>query len=195
MTDRTNDQHRHDAPLGMKLKELYGLIHDIDVAMFTTRRADGHLVARAMATQAPREGADLWFVTDAESHKLDELDADPHVNVSYYRDGTREWVSVSGTATVSTDRRAIRDLYRPDWKAWFGDEGGARDGGPDDPRFALILVDAHSVSYLKVDQPRPIVLFEVVKGMVTGTRPNVGAQREITPSELEASVASPPDAK
>ncbi len=58
------------------------------------------------------------------------------LNLAYYKDRMREWVSVSGTATSSQDRRAIRELYRKDWKAWFGDEGGERDGGPDDPRLS-----------------------------------------------------------
>jgi general stress protein 26 len=178
------DRNRDEAPLGKKLKDLYDLIEGIEIAMFTTRRPDGHLVSRPMATQTQAEGTDLWFVTDVDTHKLDELEFDPHVNLAYYRDRTREWVSVSGTATVSQDRRAIHELYRPDWKAWFGDQGGVRDGGPDDPRIALILVDVHSVSYLKVNKPKPLVLFEVAKGMVTGTPPQIGEERHLSRSEL-----------
>jgi general stress protein 26 len=166
------------------LKELYELIDGMEIAMFTTRRPDGHLVSRPMATQTQAEGTDLWFATDIESHKLDELEFDPHVNLAYYRDRTREWVSVSGTATVSRDRKAIRELYRPDWKVWFGDQGGARDGGPDDPRIGLILVDVHSVTYLKQDKPRPVVLFEVAKAMVTGTPPNLGEPKRVEGAEL-----------
>lgn len=165
--------------VGKNLKELYALINGIEVAMFTTRRPDGHLVSRPMATQTQAEGADLWFVTNIESHKLDELELDPHINLAYYRDRTREWVSVSGTAYLSRDRRLIHDLYRPDWRAWFGDEGGPRDGGPDDPRLALIMVDVHSVTYLKQDKPRPVVLFELVKGMVTGKSPDLGEPKTI----------------
>jgi general stress protein 26 len=176
-----------DTPsLTKRLDDLYGLIEGIEIAMFTTRRPDGHLVSRPMATQTQAEGSDLWFVTDVESHKLDELEFDPHVNLAYYRNRTREWVSVSGTATISRDRRAIHELYRPDWKAWFGDEGGERNGGPDDPRLALILVDVESVTYLKVDKPRPVVLFEVVKGMVTGTPPDVGDDRQVTGAEIRS---------
>jgi general stress protein 26 len=181
---KASDRNQDEAPLAKKLEDLYGLIEGIEIAMFTTRRADGHLVSRPMATQTQAEGTDLWFVTDIDTHKLDELEHDPHVNLAYYRDGTREWVSVSGTATVTQDRRAIHELYRPDWKAWFGDEGGERDGGPDDPRLALILVDVHSVSYLKVNKPKPLVLFEVVKGMVTGTPPDVGEEGHVSRSEL-----------
>jgi general stress protein 26 len=178
------ERNRDQAPLEKKLKDLYDLIEGIEIAMFTTRRPDGHLVSRPMATQTQAQGTDLWFVTDIESHKLDELDHDPHVNLAYYRDRTREWVSVSGIALVSQDRRAIHELYRPDWKAWFGDNGGERDGGPDDPRLALILVEVHSVTYLKVDKPMPVVLFEVVKAMATGTPPEIGEQRHVSQAEL-----------
>ena len=181
----TNDHSRKDAPLGKKLDELYNLIEGIEIAMFTTRRPDGRLVSRPMATQTQAEGSDLWFVTDIESHKLDELEFDPQVNLAYYKDRTREWVSVSGAATVTQDRKAIHELYRKDWKAWFGDQGGERDGGPDDPRLALILVDVESVTYLKVDKPQPLVLFEVAKGILTGTPPNVGKQRELSGEEID----------
>src|SRR3569832_665445 len=162
-----------------KLDELYTLIDGIEIAMFTTRRADGQLVSRPMATQERVTGTDLWFVTDVSSNKLDELQFDPHVNLSYYKNKSREWVSVAGTAQITQDRNLIKELYKPDWKAWFGDEGGERNGGPNDPRLALILVEAQSVEYLVVNKPRPVVLFEEVKGMVTGTPPDVGEQRHL----------------
>jgi len=172
---------------GKKLDDLYKLIDGIETAMFTTRRADGHLVSRPMATQDrsdDADGADLWFVTDTDTHKLDDLEHDPHVNLSYYRDRTREWVSVSGHVRISRDRDLIRRLYKPDWKAWFGDEGGERDGGPDDPRLTLLLVDASSVVYMVNNTPRPVVLFEVLKGMVTGSTPDIGEVRKVDGGEL-----------
>lgn len=182
---RSSDPNRKPAPLGKKLDELYSLIEGIEIAMFTTRRPDGRLVSRPMATQTQAEGRDLWFVTDVESNKLDELGFDPQVNLAYYKDRTREWVSISGTASITQDRHLIHELYRKDWKAWFGDEGGARNGGPDDPRLALIFVDVESVVYLKVDKPKPMVLFEVARAMVTGNVPDVGAQRELSGAELD----------
>ena len=183
----SNGHAQHDATPAStekKLDQMYGLVEGIEIAMFTTRRPDGHLVSRPMATQARAAGADLWFVTDGEAHKLDELQHDPHVNVSYFRDRTMEWVSVSGTARVVTDRAKIHELYRPDWRAWFTDQGGERDGGPDDPRLTLVAVDAHSVVYMKNDTPRPVVLFEVVKGIITGQQPDVGETHVLHEGEL-----------
>lgn len=172
-----------------KLDELYDLIGDIEIAMFTTRRPDGHLVSRPMATQERVSGTDLWFVTDVSSSKLDELESDPHVNLAYYNAKSREWISVAGTAQVTQDRNLIRELYKPDWKAWFGDEGGDRDGSANDPRLALILVEAHSVEYLVTTKPRPVVLFEVAKAIVTGTPPKVGEQRSLNERELRTEAA------
>ncbi|MDQ2667159.1 MAG: pyridoxamine 5'-phosphate oxidase family protein [Gemmatimonadota bacterium] len=187
MTDRTPDPNRDNtSSTGKKIDELYKLIEDIEIAMFTTRRADGQLVSRPMATQERVSGSDLWFVTDVSSHKLDELESDSHVNLSYYNMKSREYVSVAGTATLTQDKNLIHELYKPDWKAWFGDEGGAKDGGPDDPRLALVLVEAHSVEYLVTTKPRPVVLFEVAKAMVTGTPPKVGEQRTLSERELHS---------
>jgi general stress protein 26 len=186
MADKTVQKNKdEEVPLEKKLDDLYALIDGIGVAMMTTRRADGSLVSRPMQTQERMTGTDLWFVTNVESHKLEELVTDSHVNLGYYKDRTREWVSVSGTAIVSRDKRLIHELYKPDWKAWFGDEGGERNGGPDDPRIALVLVEASSVTYQKKDRPLPAVLFSVVKGMVTGEPPKTGDLRELGEREIK----------
>jgi general stress protein 26 len=166
-----------------KIDELYDLIRGIEIAMLTTRREDGQLVSRPMATQVAAEGADLWFVTDLTTHKMDELRFDPHVNVSYYKDRTREWVSVSGTATVTQDRDKIRELWRPDWRAWFPG-AGENSGTPEDPRIALIAVDAESVVYMVSTKPMPVVLFEVARGIMTGKTPDVAEGRRVSGREL-----------
>jgi general stress protein 26 len=157
-----------------ELEKMYEQIEDIEIAMMTTRRADGHLQSRAMATQKRAAGADLWFVTREGMPKLDDIEGDPHVNLSYYKDRTREWVSVSGVAHLTRDRSKIRELYEPDWKAWFPDEGDPRHGTEDDPRLVLIGVDVHAAVFLEVTKPQPVVLYEVVKGWVTGSMPDVG---------------------
>ena len=161
------------------IDELWNLVEGIETAMLTTRRADGHLVSRPMATQKRSTGADFWFVTVKTSPKVHEIAAEPRVNLSYYRDRTREWVSVSGEATVTGDRGKIRELWASDWKAWFEDEGGENDGGPDDPRIVLIGVKAVTAQYMTVNKPQALVLFDVVKGMITGKTPQIGEVKEV----------------
>lgn len=172
-------------PTAKKLDELYELLDDMPTALMTTRRPDGMLVTRPMATQQRDAVSDLWFVTDIHTHKIDELEADPHVSLGYYNDSSKEWVSVSGTATITQDREKIRELHAPDWNAWFSNEGGNKDGGPDDPRLALILIDAHTVTYMKAKHSKPVTLFKIAAGIATGTQPDVGRTEHLTPDELD----------
>lgn len=168
-----------------KLDELYGLIKGMEVAMLTTQAGDGSLVSRPMATQEQSENGDLWFVTNIETDKVSEIQTHPEVSVAYYNPSTREWVSVSGRAVISQDRDKIRELHRPDWEMWFENEGGDRNGGPDDPRLALILVEVHSVHYLISKYSKPRVLFEIGKGMVTGKAPDLGREEELRATDLQ----------
>jgi general stress protein 26 len=171
-----------DTTMANELDTFYEMVFDIDVAMMTTRRADGHLRSRAMANQKRAGGADLWFVCREGTAKLADLTQDPHINLTYYKDGSREWVSVSGLATVTQDRAKIRELYAEDWKMWFGDEGDPRHGTPDDPRIVLIGVQIHGAEFLEMDKPKPVVLYEMAKGWLTGTEPELGKMHAISGS-------------
>src|SRR5262245_24225662 len=162
-----------------ELDTFYGLIEKVNVAMLTTRRLDGHLESRAMANQKRASGADLWFVTAEGTGKLRDIEHDPHVNLAYYESGSYQWVSASGIAMLSRDQDKIRELYEPDWRAWFGDEGGARDGTADDPRIVLIGVDVHAAVFLEVNKPKPVVLFELAKGWLTGEPAEPGEMHKL----------------
>ena len=162
-----------------ELEKLYAAIESIDTAMMTTRRSDGHLRSRAMANQKQAADADLWFVCREGTAKLADLAQDPHVNLTYYRDSNREWVSISGTAVISRDRAKIAELYAPDWKMWFGEEGDPRHGTADDPRIVLIGITVHGAEFLEINKPRPVLLYELVKGWMTGNEPELGEMHEL----------------
>lgn len=132
-----------------------------------------------MATQKRADGADLWFVTTEGSGKLAEITLDPHVNLAYLNSKTMEWISVSGIARLSRDRDKIRELYMPDWKIWFPEEGDARHGTAEDPRMVLIGVEIHAAVFLEVNKPKPVVLYEMAKGWFTGQDPAVGEMHRI----------------
>jgi general stress protein 26 len=165
--------------MATELEKFYAAIESLDTAMMTTRRTDGHLRARAMANQKRAAGADLWFVGKDGTAKLADIANDPHINLAYYRDDNREWVSVSGLAAISRDRAKIHELYEPDWKMWFAEEGDPRHGTPDDPRMVLIGVTVHAAEFLEVNKLKPVLLFELVKGWVTGAEPELGEMHAI----------------
>jgi general stress protein 26 len=163
-----------------ELDKFYAFIDEVKVAMMTTRRTDGHLESRAMANQKRADGADVWFVTSEGTGKLSDIEHDPHVNLAYYNAGSYEWVSASGLAAISRDRAKIHELYESDWKAWFGQEGDPRHGTPDDPRMVLVGVNIHAAVFLEVNKPKPVVLFELAKGWLTGSRVEPGETHHLT---------------
>jgi general stress protein 26 len=163
-----------------ELDKFYAMVDDIEVAMMTTRRADGHLESRAMANQKRAAGADLWFVSGAGTAKVRDIEHDPHVNLAYYKDRTREWISVSGIARLSNDRQKIGELYAPDWAVWFASTEDPRSGTADDPRIVLIGVDIHAAVFLEVNKPTPVILYELAKGWLTGEAPELGVTHRLS---------------
>jgi general stress protein 26 len=162
-----------------ELKQLYDLIEESKVAMMTTRRSDGLLRSRPMANQKQARDADLWFVTSEGSAKLMDIQHDPQVNLSYFRESKMEWVSVCGIARISHNRQIIHDLYAPDWKIWFAEEGDPRHGTADDPRMVLIGIDVQVAEFLEVNKPKPLMLFEIAKGWLTGNEPELGEMHKL----------------
>ena len=170
---------REEKPAAGTIEELWKLVEGIETAMLTTRRPDGHMVARPMATQKRSVGADFWFATMEDMPKVAEIEAESRVNLSYYKDRTKEWVSISGEARLTRDRAKIRELWAPDWKFWFPDEGGQKDGGVDDPRIVLIGVRAVSAQYMTLEKPQALVLFDLVASKLTGRTPELGEVKQV----------------
>ena len=112
------------------------------------------------------------------------MESDPHVNVAFLN-STGEWASISGQATVVTDREAVRANYSPSLKAWLGDLGdGTHDGGPDDPRIGIIQVKTQTATYAVAVGTVLGRGAEIVKGALTGQAPKVNKLRELHEDEL-----------
>ena len=162
-----------------ELELLYGQIDEIEVAMMTTRRADGHLESRAMATQKRAPEPISGLSRRNQRAPCRDIQNDAHINLAFYKDRTREWIWVSALATLSRDRSKIHELYAADWAMWFPDEGDPRHGTPDDPRLVLIGAEIHAAVFLKLDKPQPVVLYELAKGWLTHEEPDVGEVHRI----------------
>ena len=147
---------------------LWKLIKDIRFAMFTTRHGDGHLHSRPMTTQNPSLEADesLWFFMSKKGDPVDELKADPIVNLVYADPSADTYVSVSGSAAMIEDAAKKQQLWNKAAEAWF-------PGGASDPDLALVQVQIIHANYWDVKASKPVQLFAMAKAVVTG-KPPVG---------------------
>ena len=121
-------------------KHLSSLIEGIKVAMLTTIGPDGSLRSRPMATLPAEFDGTLWFFTNADSPKVDEVQIEQHVNVSYDDYEDHRYVSISGRATLIQDRQKLEELWVPMLLTWF-------PLGLEDPQLALLKIVANSREY------------------------------------------------
>jgi general stress protein 26 len=136
-------------------------------------------------TRLQEDGLDLVFHTNTESGKTDDLESDKHINIAFLN-SSGEWASISGDASILTDREAVKKHYSKALKAWLGDLGdGKHNGGPDDPRIGVIKVKAITATYAIAKGTAVGRGVEIAKGVVTGSAPNVNKLREISTAEIE----------
>jgi general stress protein 26 len=169
-----------------KINDLSNFIDASKFGMMTTRDASsGKLVSRCMAVAAKESGGiDLLFHTNTESAKTDELQDDSHVNISFLN-SSGEWASISGTATVQTDRELVKKHYNPILKTWLGDLGdGKHDGSENDPRIGVIRVKTVTATYAIVAKNFISRAAEMAQGAVTGKPAAVNNLREISEAEI-----------
>lgn len=122
------------------IEHLARLIRGIKVAMLTTVCEDGSLRSRPMSAQTGDFDGTVCFLTRADTAKVDEVQQEEQVNVSYVDADDQRFISISGRASLVRDRQKIKELWNSISTAWFQD-------GPDDPRLALLRVEADRVEY------------------------------------------------
>lgn len=141
------------------VQRLAELIKGFRFAMFTTRNAQGRLVAHPLTVQEAEFDGDLWFLVSKSATFVLDLDVDDRVGISLSSNDA--WVSLSGTAELVGDQMKVRELWNPVVEAWFPD-------GPDDPNVGLLKFTAHSAEYWDSPGGRIASLFSFVKSKVTG---------------------------
>src|SRR3954465_11738137 len=73
-----------DLSLKEKIGELSEFMTACKFGMMTTKDSSGALVSRCMGLAAKETGGiDLLFFTNTESNKTNELQNDPHINISF----------------------------------------------------------------------------------------------------------------
>lgn len=160
------DNNRQEA-----VEKLRDLIKDVGTAMLTTIDG-GVLRSRPMATQETEFDGDLWFFTSDKIYKIDEIEKDNRVNVSYASPDVNTYISVSGRAKISKDRAKMEELWSPILKAWFPE-------GLDDPSIALLKINVEQAEYWDSNSSTFVQIAGFLKAVATGKRADGGENVKI----------------
>ncbi|KAI0141527.1 hypothetical protein GGR57DRAFT_509177 [Xylariaceae sp. FL1272] len=180
-------QYDRDTPLHQQFTDFYDLQKDLNIVLLTTLRPNVGPVSRAMAV-AKRVGPDFLFLANYHSKKFEDLSHDKTVEVAFLNtSGNYDWASVTGEAVVArNDDPRIKELWNKQIRAWFGDLGdGVHDGGPDDPRMALIEVKSKYIRYWKSTTGTLGYIKETTVASVTGQVAQTGVLREMGAEDIQ----------
>lgn len=114
-----------------KIKQL---IDKAQTCFFCTEKSSNESTgARPMSVQQVDDAGNIWFLSADDSHKNEELAANPQVTLYFQGGAHSDFLTMSGTATVTRDKAKIKELWEPIVKTWFTE-------GVDDPRITAIKV-------------------------------------------------------
>jgi len=152
-------------------QKLWGMMRSISFAMLTTED-DDNLRARPMVAAQSEFDGTLWFFTRASSHKVDEVQQDQRVGVTYADPSKQDYVSLSGKARLVRDKAAIDAHWGESMRTWF-------PKGKDDPDIVLLKVDVSMAEYWDAPNSTMVHAYGYVKAVVTGQPPHLGENEKV----------------
>lgn len=96
------------------------------------------------------EGLTLHLATDQRTHKIDELENNPHVCLlaGFEAGGTKEVLEIQGMASISKQEGLREKIWNEDLKNWFE--------GPADPNYVVLDIDPYRIEYTAPGQEREV---------------------------------------
>jgi general stress protein 26 len=145
------------------LQKLKDLIEQINVCMFITNTTSADKHTRPMATIEVEDNGTFWFYTDIRSIKVEEVNTQHTVHLTYAHPGKEAYLDVWGNAEIINDRQQVIDKWSPVVKAWFPD-------GVNDPNLGLLKVQPYEAYYWEAETGKMVQFLKMAASIVTGKR-------------------------
>jgi general stress protein 26 len=152
--------------------KVFELVKDIKMAMLATTGPDGHMHARPMASVQKDFDGVLWFMSREHSLKIDEIEANPDVLLTYSHPGRQHYISINGKARIVRDRAKINELWSEADRVWF-------PKGPDDPELTLLAVEIDLAEYWDAPSSAMVHAYGYVKARLAGESPDMGENKTV----------------
>ncbi|TXQ00101.1 pyridoxamine 5-phosphate oxidase, partial [Escherichia coli] len=110
------------------------------------------------------DAGDIWFFTSEDTQKVDDVQRDHDVGLSYCDAKGMRYVSVAGRASVVHDRAKMEQLWSPSLDIWFAD-------GIDTPGIALLKVTPLDTEFWEPAHGKLGRAGGMRKALVTGDTP------------------------
>jgi general stress protein 26 len=155
------------------VEKLVEMVKDVRICMLITIEKDAeNLSGRPMGINKIDDDGTMWFFTKASSYKVEEIETSKKVSIAIANESSQNYLMIHGTATLVNDKSKMKELWSSIMQAWF-------PLGLDDPDMMLIKVTPNEVNYWDSSSSKMVVLFNMIKAIVTGTEYKEGEHGKI----------------
>lgn len=155
------------------VEKLVEMMKGVRVCMLITKEKDSeNLSGRPMNISKIDNDGTLWFFTKASSPKTEEIEENKKVSIAIVNESSNNYLMIHGSATLVNDKTKMKELWSSILKAWF-------PLGLDDPDMSLIKVIPKEVNYWDSSSSKMVVLFNILKAIVSGKEYEEGEHGKI----------------
>lgn len=145
--------HTQNSPAMTQLAEW---IDPFSVGMLTRAGDAGRLESRPMTPLEMDEDGTIWFFVDGRHNNAGQL---KRLNLGFSDTGGSTFVSIAGSAELTTERAHIERLWTEFARPWFPD-------GPDSPELALLKFVPEAAEFWDAPQSRTVRMLALVASVV-----------------------------
>jgi general stress protein 26 len=160
--------------INQDVEKLIEMVKGVRVCMLLTIEQNAeNLSGRPMSISKIDEDGTIWFFTKASSYKVDKIEESKKVSIAITNESNNNYLMIHGTATLINDKTKMKELWSSILKAWF-------PLGLNDPDMILIKVTPNEVNYWDTNSNKMVVLFNMIKAIVTGKEYAEGEHGKVT---------------
>ncbi|HTZ67541.1 MAG TPA: pyridoxamine 5'-phosphate oxidase family protein [Roseiarcus sp.] len=153
------------------IDRVWTLICDIPVAMVVTHQGKGrHMRARPMAMRPAREEGAIYFLTDADAPKTEEIRSDETICLALADNKSQKYVSITGHAEIIDDRSRVKEIWSVYDRAFWPDKN--------DPRLRILRVTPESAEFWE-GAGAVVTAVKLVAAIASGERMDIGESEKV----------------
>ena len=167
----SNKRHAIMADKAADIDHVWKLIEDIPIAMVVTHEGQGqNMRGRPMAVRPAREEGAIYFLTDVDTPKAEEIRRNQSVCLALLDNKSQKYVSISGHAEMIDDRERVKKYWSVYDKAFWPDQN--------DPRIRVLRVTPESAEFWE-GAGKVITAVKLVAAIASGERMDLGENEKV----------------
>ncbi len=169
------EDHLEDLQGQDAVKKIKEMVEQTQTCFFCSAVVTGESNGdRPMSVMQVDDEGQLWFLSARDSRKNQELAIDPSVKLYFQGSKHADFMQLSGTAAITTDREKIKELWSPIAKTWFTE-------GVEDPRISVIKVTPSQGYYWDTKHGLAVAGVKMLVGAVLKKTMDDGIEGKLKP--------------